>query len=72
MNRHLAATLALALSAATAAAAPKPEDVNRCKSLAEQIDAVEKQQRQPQSAKEQDRLKADMAKLRDEQFKLKC
>lgn len=58
--------------AATAHAAPKPEHVNECKSIAKQVEALEAESRKAMSAQAQDSNKARLKQVRDRQFELKC
>lgn len=62
-----------ALAFATAGhAAPKPEHVNECNSIAKQIESLEAEGRKPMSAQAQDANKARLKAVRDRQFELKC
>lgn len=62
-----------ALAFATAGhAAPKPEHVNECNSIAKQVEALEAEARKPMSAQAQDANKARLRAVRDRQFSLKC
>ena len=69
--RHIIAIAALAF-VSTGHAAPKPEHVQECKSIEQQVQALEAEARKPMSAQAQDSNKARMKTVRDRQFELKC
>jgi len=58
--------------AATAQATPKPENVQECKAIEQQVQSLEAEARKPMSAQAQDANKARMKQVRDRQFALKC
>jgi uncharacterized membrane-anchored protein len=53
-------------------AAPKPENVQECKSIDQQLQSLEAESRKAQSGPAQDSLRARQKTVRDRQFELKC